>query len=89
MPHFMIETTHSQSQDKQIIGEILQENPKLLKNLWLGCQTGDHTGFAEVDAKNQSEALDMLTPTLRKKAHVVQVEKFSESEAKKMAGQQM
>jgi hypothetical protein len=53
-----------------------------------GCRQGDHTGYAIVRATSKEEALSVVPSSLREKARVVKVERFTAADLKAMhAGQ--
>ena len=47
-----------------------------------GCMSGDHTGYAFVDASSEQDALKMVPESLRAKARAVKVSQFTAEQIK-------
>ena len=74
---FLLESRHADADCLKALDEIAMQNPKLLDNCWLGCASGNHTGWATVEAQNESEARNQLPTSLRGDAKVTEVGKFT------------
>jgi hypothetical protein len=82
MPSFLIETPHTQEDCLKAIEYVLAAG--YITHFHWGCKTGDHTGYAILDAKDKAEAL-MVVPTLgRPRARVMELTQFSPAEIKAM-----
>lgn len=51
-----------------------------------GCEDGDHTGWAIIEAESKSQALMVVPSAQRPKAHAVRIVKFSSEEVRGMHG---
>lgn len=80
MPRFMLVTEHTDKDCLQALDDMVAQNAKLLDLTWFGCKSGDHTGFAIVDAGSENEAREQLPKSLRAKTKVVKVDKFTPAE---------
>lgn len=74
---FLLESKHTEAECLKALDEIAAENPKLLDKCWLGCGSGNHTGWATVEAQNESEARNQLPSSLRGNAKVTEVGKYT------------
>ncbi len=77
MERYIVESPHSKEECLRALDEILAEGPAVLNKFDWGCQTGDHTGYALVDAENEISVRNMIPSFLRTKARVVKVGKFT------------
>ena len=74
MPRFEVITPHNDAECLKALDEVVAHNPSLLQQFWFGCKSGDHTGFALMDAKSESDkAISEVTQV----AEVVSVERSS------------
>jgi hypothetical protein len=74
---FLLESKHAEEDCLKALDEIAASNPKLLDSCWMGCSVGEHTGWATVEAQNESEARNQLPSSLRANAKVVEVGKYT------------
>jgi hypothetical protein len=77
MPKFEVVTPHTDAGCLKALDDIVAHNPSLLQQCWFACNTGDHTGYALLEAKNETEARNLLPAALRAKARVIAVEQFT------------
>jgi hypothetical protein len=82
MPKYMIEAPHTKEECMQALDEMVEEEPELLDQTWFGCMAGDHTGYATIEAQDESEARSMLPGFIREKARVVEVNKITPEQIK-------
>lgn len=54
MERYIVESPHTKDECLRALDEILAEGPAVLNKFDWGCQTGDHTGYAVVDADNET-----------------------------------
>ena len=74
---FLIESKHSEAECLNALDRILEENPQLLEKCYMACMAGDHTGWATVEAEDESQARNMLPGNLRGNAKVIEVSLFT------------
>ncbi len=74
MTRYLIETPHKDAECLKALDELAAQSPKLLAQCNLGCMSGIHTGWAVVEAGTESEARNMVPPSLRDRARYVKVE---------------
>lgn len=77
MERYIVESPHTKDECLRALDEILAEGPAALNKFDWGCQTGDHTGYAVVDAENETNVRNMIPSFLRTKARVIKVGKFT------------
>ncbi len=77
MARYIVESPHTKEECLRALDEILAEGPAILNKFDWGCQAGDHTGYALVDAEGESEVRNMVPSFLRNKARIVKVGKFT------------
>lgn len=90
---YMVTTTHTPEQCLQALDEMAAKNKKLLGTMQWGCNSGDHTGYAFVQAPSEEQALAQLPQTNRAGAKAVMVTKFTPEQLaaihRKMGKQEM
>ena len=77
MSQYLIESPHTKEECLRALDEIVDEDPELLEKYDFGCMAGDHTGYATVEARSETEAREMIPSFLRGKAKVVEVTKIT------------
>jgi hypothetical protein len=83
MPLFEIESPHTKEECAGELQELQSKKEVLNKFVW-GCSTGNHTAWALVEAQNENAARDLVPKTVRSKAKVTQVQKFTPEQIKDM-----
>lgn len=73
MAQFLIESPHTKEECLQALDELKDKQPELLDKMRFGCMSGEHTGWATVEAGSESEVCEMIPEIIREKAHVVEV----------------
>jgi len=77
MARYMVESPHTKEECLRALDEILAEGPAVLNKFDWGCQSGDHTGYALVDAEGEAEVRKMIPSFLRNKTKIIKVGKFT------------
>jgi len=78
MPKYLIKLPHTSAECLKPLHEVAPKSSQLLPKIYWGCEAGDHTGYAIVDAKSESAAKEMITATnIRAKASVTEVKKLT------------
>jgi hypothetical protein len=77
MSYYYIESGHSAGECLMVLNDILDHNPRLLNNIWFGCESGDHTGRATLEARSEEEVRDLIPVNQRTKLQISKVEKYS------------
>jgi hypothetical protein len=80
MAKFVVESSHTAEECVKALEESLEIGN--LENFVFGCKSGEHTGWAYVDAKNEEEALKMVPEFIRDDACAYEVGKFTPEELK-------
>ena len=75
MKRYLVESVH-EAKDCDHILELFMFHGHILNFDW-GCELGVHSGWAQVDAENESEALLSVPPHLRSKSRAVRLNKFT------------
>ena len=74
---YLIESKHTEAECLNALDRIVEENPQLLDKCYMACATGNHTGWATVEAEDESKARNMLPTNLRGNAVIIEVSKFT------------
>ncbi len=78
MARYMIQSPHKPEECLRTLDEELNKGKDILDTIEFGCKTGDHTGYALVDAVNKNDALNKYVPSfIQDRARVVEVGKFT------------
>jgi hypothetical protein len=71
---YIIETPHTPQECMHALDAQLAKGTEVLRKFNYGCKSGDHTGYALVDVRNEAEARNMVPEFLVPKARIVPVE---------------
>lgn len=82
MAKYMIESPHTPEECSKALEETLAKGSDFLAKFDWGCMSGVHTGWAVVEAANESAARNMVPSFVRSKARVVKVDKFTPQQIK-------
>lgn len=74
---YLLETPHTKEECLRELDEILAEGKNVLGRFYWGCAKGDHTGYAIIDAKSETEAAGVVPGFIRNKAKVVELAQFT------------
>ena len=74
MQKFMIISPHTHEECTMVVKQTLAIG--YLTHFWWGCKSGDHTGYAMIEANNADEALLSIPTMIRKKARAVGLVQF-------------
>jgi hypothetical protein len=74
---YLIETPHNEAECLQALDEQLAMGSDVLDKFYFGCKSGDHTGYAIVDVKNESDARRLIPGFLLDKSIITEVGKFT------------
>ena len=78
MARYMIESPHKPEECLKALDEELAKGKDILDKFEFGCKTGDHTGYALVDANTRNDALNKYVPKfIQEKVRIVEVGKFT------------
>lgn len=81
MTEYLIKLPHTAAECLKALDEIAERGSELLPKVYWGCDAGDHTGYAIVDASSEGAAKEMIgAPTARAKASVIKVKKHTPEE---------
>ncbi len=59
MSKYVVESPHTPEECTKALDELAEKGEDTLKQFAFGCKSGEHTGWAYVDADNKKEALEM------------------------------
>lgn len=74
---YMIQSAHTTEECVRALDEQLGKGADVLSKFNYGCKAGDHTGYAIVDAKNETEARNLVPNFLINKARIIPVDVFT------------
>jgi len=77
MDKYFVASPHTPEECLRALDETLGKGPGVLASYDWGCMAGDHTGYAIVDARNESEAKGTIPTFLQGKARVVKLNRFT------------
>lgn len=77
MERYFVESPHTPQECLDALDKILAKGPDALAKYEWGCMAGDHTGYAIVDARSESEVKEAIPDFLRGKARVVKLNTFT------------
>lgn len=81
---YFIEVSHTPEECLRALDEMKDQGTDILSMFRWGCNSGDHRGWAFVEADSEMDARDMLPPSVREKAVVVEVVEFTEDQLREM-----
>ena len=74
MQKFMIVSPHTHEECTLVVKQTLAIG--YLTHFWWGCKSGDHTGYAMIEANNADEALLSIPTMIRKKGKAIGLVQF-------------
>lgn len=74
---YLIEVPHNEEDCLKALDEQLEKGSNILDKFYFGCMTGDHTGYAILDLKNEGEARNLIPGFLLDKSIITEVGKFT------------
>ena len=77
MEKYFVESPHTPEECLHALDEILAKGPEILAKYEWGCMAGDHTGYAIVEARNESEVKKTIPGFLGGKTRVVKLNTFT------------
>ena len=77
MERYFVESPHTPEECLRALDEILAKGQENLAKYEWGCMAGDHTGYAIVDARTESEVKGTIPDFLRGKTRVVKLNRFT------------
>ena len=82
MDRYLVSVTHTMQEC--IRGLKAVESAGMITHFDWGCKDGDHTGWVIIEAESKPQALMVVPPVLRDKAHAVRLVKFSPEDVQAM-----
>lgn len=80
MQKFMIVSPHTHEECTMVVKQTLAIG--YLTHFWWGCKSGDHTGYAMIEANNADEALLSIPTMIRKKGKAIGLVQFDPEKVK-------
>jgi hypothetical protein len=77
MAKYFVESPHTPQECLRALDEILAKGTGVLDGYEWGCMAGDHTGYAIVEARSESEVKEKIPVFLAGKARVIKLNKFT------------
>jgi len=78
MDRYLIETPHTRGECLNLLDQILAMG--YLHNFDWGCEDGDHTGWAIIEAESDAQAMLAVPTMVRAKARVVKLNRFTDED---------
>jgi hypothetical protein len=80
MQKFMIISPHTHEECTLVVKQTLAIG--YLTHFWWGCKSGDHTGYAMIEASTADEALLSIPTMIRKKGKAIGLVQFDPQKVK-------
>ena len=80
MQKFMIISPHTHEECTMVVKQTLAIG--YLTHFFWGCKSGDHTGYAMIEAENENEALYAIPTIIRNKGKAIGVIQFDPDKVK-------
>ncbi len=80
MTKYVVESSHTPEECTKALDEMLEKGEDVLKQFAFACQSGEHTGWAYVDADSKKEALGIVPEPLQNKARAHEVKIYTPEE---------
>jgi hypothetical protein len=80
MQKFMIISPHTHEECTLVVKQTLAIG--YLTHFWWGCKSGDHTGYAMIEASTADEALLSIPTMIRKKGKAIGLVQFDPEKVK-------
>ena len=84
MDRYLVSVTHTMGDCIRSLQAI--EAFGMITHFEWACQDGEHTGWVIIEAENKPQALMVVPPSLRDKAHAVKLVRFSPEDIRTMHG---
>jgi hypothetical protein len=81
---FLVESPHTKEECLRELDGIAAEGSDVLGKFHWACQSGEHTGYAILDAKDEAAARSYVPATVRPKARVHPVDTFTPKDVARM-----
>jgi hypothetical protein len=82
MDRYLIETPHTHDECLGLLDQILATG--YLHNFDWGCEDGDHTGWAIIEAESQEQAMLAVPAVVRPRARVVKLNRFTDEDVQRL-----
>jgi hypothetical protein len=83
MPEYMIELQHNPDECSGLLNDMLEYNEDLLEMFLWGCKDGVHVGWALVEAEDPEDIREVLPPSAKDKARVIEVTRLTPEEMRR------
>ena len=77
MPQYLMEVSHTDPECIRGLNTIVEWGMHLLHQTWFGCAVGVHTCWLQLEADTEAEARNVLPPSMKSQARVVEVQKLT------------
>lgn len=74
---YLIETPHTEEECLRALDEQLSLGSDVLDRFYFGCMSGDHTGYAIVDANSEDDVRNMIPGFLVEKSLITPIKKIT------------
>lgn len=82
MDRYLIETRHTDEECLGLLDQVLASG--YLHNYDWGCEDGDHTGWAIIEAENREQAMLSVPSLVRSKVRIVKLNKFTDEDVQRL-----
>lgn len=81
---YVVQTSHTPEQCLNALTGFKDKGEELLSKFEFGCMSGDHTGYAFLEGKSESEIKQMLPKESQSNAKIRKVDKFTGDQIEKI-----
>jgi len=82
--HYLVQAPHTKEQCMNVMEEMKGKGDRYLSNFYFGCESGDHTAYAILEAPSEDAARKMLPKDVQQNARITKVDKFNSAQIEKM-----
>ncbi len=82
MAHYLIEISHPAPECLRALDMIVSLGMHILHHTWWGCEVGVHTGWLDIEADSEQDALNVVPPPVRKDTRIVEVRRYTPNQVR-------
>lgn len=86
MARYLIQSPHTPEECLQTLDECLAQGPEQLAKYDWGCMDDDHTCYGVIEAGSKATVESLVPSSLRHKARIVELAKFTPEQIKSFHG---
>jgi len=84
LSHFLVIAPHTSESCANILSEMKGKSDAYLSKFYFGCNSGDHTAYAIIDAASEDAVKKMLPADMQKSAKIEKIDRFTAAQLEGM-----